>query len=89
MRFNLNVQFFGIVNMRMRFILNLLVLETQLVNIFRILQLKGVVGAILYICNVLHLLEKGEGILHLGRKMMKVLRSNGVSGEELLDDIFN
>jgi len=31
--------------------------------------------------------ERG-GILHLGRKMRKVLRSEGVSVKDLLDDIF-
>jgi len=49
---------------------------------------KRIVRVILHILMVPHLLEKGGGILHLGRQMITVLKFEGVNMEEFLDDIF-
>jgi len=59
----------------------------QLVHMFRIPRLKGIVGVILYMLRVPYLLEKGEGMSNLGRRMKNIPESKGVSMEEFLDDI--
>jgi len=51
MRFILNPRFWRRINLRMRFILNLLVLNMQLVYIFRNLHLKRIVGVILILSH--------------------------------------
>jgi len=53
---------------------------------FRIPRLRGIVGATLHMLRVPHLLEKEEEMPHLGRQTMKVLGSEGVSVEEVVDD---
>jgi len=71
----------------MRFILNLLFLNMWLIHIFKTPRLKQIVRVIPYILRVSHLLEKGGIILYLGKQIIKVLRSEGVSMEGFLDDI--
>jgi len=71
----------------MKFMRNLLFLNMQLVHMFRIPYLQGIVGVILHMLRVPHILVKKGGTPHLGRQIMKVLRSERVSVEEFLDDI--
>jgi len=68
MRFALSLQMLRGVNMRMRFILNLLFLNMQLVYTFKIPNLQWIVGVILHMLWVSWLLKKGGGISHLDDK---------------------
>jgi len=70
MNFFLNLQMFRRVilkrfNMKMRFIIDLLFLNMQLVYMFRILHLQWIAGVILCVLLVSCLLEKRGGILDL------------------------
>jgi len=86
MRLVLNLRMLRRINLRMRFILNLLFLNMQLVHTFRIPHLQGIVRIIPHVLRVSYLLEKGAGIPHLGKQKMKVPRSEGVSIEEFLEE---
>jgi len=66
-------------NMRIRFILNLLFLNVRLIYTFRIPHFQWIMGVILHMLKVPYLLEKGGGIPHLGGQIIKVLGSEGVS----------
>jgi len=88
MRVVLNLRFLRRVNPKMRFILNLLFLNMQLVQILRIPHLKGIIGVILHMLRVQHLLDKGRGIPHLVKQIMKVVGSKGVSIDKFLNDVF-
>jgi len=66
---------------------NLLFSNMQLVHMFRIPHLKGIVGVILHMLRVPQLLEKGGRMPHPSEQIMKVPGSEGASVEEFVNDI--
>jgi len=87
MRFVLDLLYMRKVNSRVRPILNLQFPNLQLVHMFGIPRPRGLVGATLHMLKVPHLVEKGGGMTHLGRQIIKAPGTERVSVEELLDDI--
>jgi len=61
----------------------------QLVLMFRIPLPMDSGSNLFFIIKVPYLLEKGGGISHLGRQIIKVLGSQGLSVEEFLDNFSN
>jgi len=59
----------------------------QLVHMFRISYLQGIVRVLLHMFKVPHLLEKGERIPYKDRQIIKIPRSEGEIVEEFLDNI--
>jgi len=57
-KFTLNLQMLGTVNLKMRFILNLSFLNMQLVHTFRIRHLQGTIGVLLHMLRAPYLLAK-------------------------------
>jgi len=88
MRFVLNLELLRRINLRMRFVLNLLALNMWLVHICKMPYHKVIVGVILHMLKLLHFLGKGGEAPQLDRKIMKVPKFKGVNVKEFLTDVF-
>jgi len=88
MRFIIDLLCMRKVNLRMRSILNFQFPNMQLVHMFGMPCTKGIVGATLHMIKVPYLLEKGGGMPHPGREIIKAPGFKGVGVEEFIDHIF-